>query len=110
MGLIAAPPAPASSPPKQGLPPTLMAAAEGAVAAYIHITGETWKPCEPPVAGPATVGRQAAEAEIAAFGRDDPGGGREAPALLRHRSPSTALDTGGVNSAASLKRWRPRRI
>jgi hypothetical protein len=46
----------------------LMAAAEGAVAAYIHITGETWKPYEPPVAGPATVGRQAAEAEIAAFG------------------------------------------
>ena len=40
-----------------------MAAAEGAVDA-----GETWKPYEPPVAGPATVGRQAAEAEIAAFG------------------------------------------
>jgi hypothetical protein len=46
----------------------LMAAAEGAVAAYTHITGETWKPYEPPVAGPATVGRQAAESEIAAFG------------------------------------------
>jgi hypothetical protein len=46
----------------------LMAAAEGAVDAYTHITGETWKPYEPPVAGPATVGRQAAEAEIAAFG------------------------------------------
>jgi len=46
----------------------LMAAAEGAVAAYIHITGDKWKPYEPPVAGPATVGRQAAEAEIAAFG------------------------------------------
>ena len=46
----------------------LMAAAEGAVDAYTHITGEKWKPYEPPLAGPATVGRQAAEAEIAAFG------------------------------------------
>jgi len=46
----------------------LMAAAEGAIDAYTHITGEKWKPYEPPVAGPATVGRQAAEAEIAAFG------------------------------------------
>jgi len=46
----------------------LMAAAEGAVDAYTHITGDKWKPYEPPVAGPATVGRQAAEAEIAAFG------------------------------------------
>ena len=45
-----------------------MAAAEGAVDAYTHVTGETWKPYEPPVNGPATVGRQAAEAEIAAFG------------------------------------------
>ena len=45
-----------------------MAAAEGAVDAYNHITGDKWKPYEPPVAGPATVGRQAAEAEIAAFG------------------------------------------
>jgi hypothetical protein len=31
-------------------------------------------PMEPPVAGPATVGRQAAEAEIAGFGRGGPGG------------------------------------
>ena len=46
----------------------LMAAAEGAVDAYTHITGDKWKPYEPPVAGPATVGRKAAEAEIAAFG------------------------------------------
>lgn len=46
----------------------LMAAAEGAVDAYTHITGDKWKPYEPPVAGPATVGRQAAEAEIAAVG------------------------------------------
>ena len=46
---------------------TLMAAAEGAVDAYTHVTGDKWKPYEPPVAGPATVGRQAAEAEIAAF-------------------------------------------
>jgi hypothetical protein len=37
----------------------LMAAAEGAVAAYIHITGDKWKPYEPPVAGPATVGQPA---------------------------------------------------
>ena len=46
----------------------LMAAAEGAVDAYTHVTGDKWKPYEPPVAGPATVGRQAAEAELAAFG------------------------------------------
>jgi hypothetical protein len=45
----------------------LMAAASGAVDAYTHITGESWKPYEPPIAGPATVSRQAAEAEIAAF-------------------------------------------
>ena len=45
-----------------------MAAAAGAVDAYTHITGEQWKPYEPPVAGPATVSRQAAEAELAAFG------------------------------------------
>jgi len=38
------------------------------VDAYTRITGERWKPYELPVAGPATVGRQAAEAEIAAFG------------------------------------------
>src|SRR6201984_962388 len=46
----------------------LMAAAEGAVDDYTHITGDKWKPYEPPVAGPATVGRQGAEAEIGAFG------------------------------------------
>jgi hypothetical protein len=46
----------------------LAAAAEGAVAAYFHITGEEWKPYEAPPAGPATVSRQAAQAELAAFG------------------------------------------
>jgi len=45
----------------------LVAAAEGAVAAYFHVIGEEWKPYEAPPAGPATVGRQAAEAELAAF-------------------------------------------
>ena len=45
-----------------------MAAAEGAVDAYTHVTGDKWKPYEPPLAGPATVARQAADAEIAAFG------------------------------------------
>ena len=33
-----------------------------------HITGAKWKPYEPPAAGRSTVSRQAAEAEIAAFG------------------------------------------
>jgi hypothetical protein len=41
-----------------------MAAAEGAVDAYTRQTGEEWKP----IAGPSTVGRRVAEAEIAAFG------------------------------------------
>jgi hypothetical protein len=45
-----------------------MAPAEGAVDAYTHVTGDKWKPYEPPLAGPATVGRRVAEAEIAAFG------------------------------------------
>ena len=34
-----------------------MAAAEGAVDAYTHVTGDKWKPYEPTLAGPATVGR-----------------------------------------------------
>jgi hypothetical protein len=46
----------------------LMAAASGAVAAYFHVTGEEWKAYEAPPVGPATVSRQAAEAELAAFG------------------------------------------
>jgi hypothetical protein len=47
----------------------LLAAAEGAVAAYAHVTGETWKAYErqPEIALPA-ISRQAAEAQMAAFG------------------------------------------
>jgi hypothetical protein len=44
------------------------------VDAYSDIICDKWKPYEPPVAGPATVGRQAAEAEIAGSGRGGPGG------------------------------------
>ena len=47
----------------------LMAAAEGAIAAYAEITGETWKPYEAPLAPAATVSRQSAAAEMAAFRR-----------------------------------------
>jgi hypothetical protein len=46
----------------------LMAAAEGAVSAYAHITGEEWKPYEPPPVAPASVARQSAATELAAFG------------------------------------------
>jgi hypothetical protein len=46
----------------------LMAAAEGAVSAYAHITGEEWKPYEPPSAASGGVARQSAAAELAAFG------------------------------------------
>ena len=45
----------------------LLAAAEGAVAAYADITGETWKPYEAPTAPAAAVSRQSAAAEMAAF-------------------------------------------
>ena len=45
----------------------LMAAAEGALAAYADITGETWKPYEAPIAPAATVARKSAAAEMAAF-------------------------------------------
>jgi hypothetical protein len=45
----------------------LMAAAEGALAAYADITGETWKPYVAPLAPSASVGRQSAAAEMAAF-------------------------------------------
>jgi hypothetical protein len=45
----------------------LMAAAEGAVHAYAHITGGDWKPYEPPVAASSTSRRSAAE-QMAAFG------------------------------------------
>ncbi len=46
----------------------LLAAAEGAVAAYADITGETWKPYETPLPASASVTRQSAAAEMAAFG------------------------------------------
>jgi hypothetical protein len=45
----------------------LLAAAEGAVAAYAEITGETWKPYEAPLAPAATVARKSAVVEMAAF-------------------------------------------
>ncbi len=46
----------------------LMAAAEGAITAYAEVTGETWKPYEAPLPASASVSRQSAAAEIAAFG------------------------------------------
>jgi hypothetical protein len=46
----------------------LMAAAEGAVSAYAHITGEDWKPYEAPAAPAGSTSRQSAEAQMAAFG------------------------------------------
>ena len=47
----------------------LRQAAEGAVAAYEHVVGEAWKPFERPVENPgAAVSKQAAEAQLAAFG------------------------------------------
>ena len=45
----------------------LLAAAEGAVHAYAEITGDEWKPYEAPLAAPATVSRQSAATEMAAF-------------------------------------------
>jgi len=45
----------------------LMAAAEGALAAYADIIGEDWKPYEAPVSAAASVSRQSAAAEMAAF-------------------------------------------
>jgi hypothetical protein len=45
----------------------LMAAAEGALAAYADIIGEDWKPYEAPVAPAASVARKSAAAELAAF-------------------------------------------
>ena len=46
----------------------LMAAAEGAVSAYAHVTGDDWKPYEAPLTASATVARKSADAEMAAFG------------------------------------------
>ena len=49
----------------------LLVAAEGAVSAYAHLTGEEWKPFTPPAsqggAAPA-VSREAARAQMGAFG------------------------------------------
>jgi hypothetical protein len=46
----------------------LMAAAEGAVHAYAHITGDDWKPYEAPVAASSSISRKSATEELAAFG------------------------------------------
>jgi hypothetical protein len=47
----------------------LLAAAEGAVSAYAHITGDTWKPYEPPASpNGGAVARASAAEELAAFG------------------------------------------
>ncbi|MGH7118256.1 MAG: hypothetical protein ACREFP_04580 [Acetobacteraceae bacterium] len=46
----------------------LLAAANGAVHAYAEITGDAWKPYEAPSAPAGSVSRQAATAEIEAFG------------------------------------------
>jgi hypothetical protein len=45
----------------------LMAAAEGAIAAYADITGENWKPYEAPMAPSASVSRKSAAVVMAAF-------------------------------------------
>lgn len=46
----------------------LMAAAEGAVHAYAHITGDEWKPYEAPVAASSSTSRKSAAEQMAAFG------------------------------------------
>ena len=47
----------------------LMAAAEGAVHAYVHITGEDWKPYEAPMsATSSSISRKSAAEEMNAFG------------------------------------------
>jgi hypothetical protein len=46
----------------------LLAAAEGAVSAYSHITGEDWKPYEPPAAPSQSVACKSAATQIAALG------------------------------------------
>jgi hypothetical protein len=45
----------------------LLAAAEGAIAAYADLTGDDWKPYEAPLAPAASVSRKSAATEIAAF-------------------------------------------
>jgi hypothetical protein len=47
----------------------VLAAAEGAVSAYAHITGEDWKPYAAPQPVAQTTERQAAATEMAVFGR-----------------------------------------
>ncbi len=47
---------------------SLLAAATGAVHAYSELTGEEWKPYEAPAAPARSVTRQAASAELDAFG------------------------------------------
>jgi hypothetical protein len=46
----------------------LMAAAEGAISAYAHITGEDWKPYERDPEPASGISRQSADTELAAFG------------------------------------------
>lgn len=45
----------------------LLAAAEGAIAAYADATGDDWKPYQEPLAPAGSVSRKSAAAEIAAF-------------------------------------------
>jgi len=45
----------------------LLAAAEGAVSAYAHLTGSEWKPYEAPSTAPS-VSRASAAAQLGAFG------------------------------------------
>jgi len=47
-----------------------LAAADGAIAAYAEITGETWKPYEALTETSQSVDRQAAAAELTAFGNN----------------------------------------
>lgn len=47
----------------------LLAAAQGAIDAYGHVTGDAWKPYEPPRLNSQNVSRQAVAAEVAAFQR-----------------------------------------
>jgi hypothetical protein len=46
----------------------LLAAAEGAIAAYLEITGKDWKSYQSDAQGQATVERRSAAAELSAFG------------------------------------------
>ena len=46
----------------------LMAAAEGAVHAYAHITGDEWKPYEAPVGASSSISSKSAAEQMAAFG------------------------------------------